>query len=128
MCLVVVSVLADDRAALVWWGDSAQLNFLLSDYLHELPLLETLSRDEVVALLRRGSSGFSRGQSRFRGVTAHHQQTKWEARIGRCNGDNYMVGGMTHTHTHTHTLPPCLECMQCSNPYPWNGAAVACSQ
>jgi hypothetical protein len=44
-------------------------------------------------MLRRGSSGFSRGVSRFRGVTRHHQAGKWEARIGRVDGSKYKVSG-----------------------------------
>lgn len=53
--------------------------------------VNTLSREEVQSMLRRGSSGFSRGASRFRGVTKHHQQGKWEARIGRVDGSKYKV-------------------------------------
>lgn len=39
--------------------------------------LLAMSRDAIVAALRRGSTGFSRGASRFRGVTQHHQVGKW---------------------------------------------------
>lgn len=31
-----------------------------------------------------------RGQSRYRGVTKHHQQGKYEARIGRAHGSKYV--------------------------------------
>uniref|UniRef100_A0A1J3F9Q8 AP2-like ethylene-responsive transcription factor BBM2 n=1 Tax=Noccaea caerulescens TaxID=107243 RepID=A0A1J3F9Q8_NOCCA len=34
----------------------------------------------------RKSSGFSRGASINRGVTRHHQQGRWQARIGRLAG------------------------------------------
>ena len=35
----------------------------------------------------------SRGQSRYRGVTRHHHQGKWEARIGRIDGKKYIYLG-----------------------------------
>ncbi|KAL6746414.1 hypothetical protein V8C86DRAFT_1775483, partial [Haematococcus lacustris] len=82
-----------DRAALAFWGDSAQLNFNIEDYAAERETLFTLSREECVTLLRRGSSGFARGASAYRGVTKHHQQGKWEARIGRVPGHKYMYLG-----------------------------------
>ena len=34
-----------------------------------------------------------RGQSCYRGVTKHHQHGKWEARIGRVNGNKYIYLG-----------------------------------
>ena len=43
--------------------------------------------------LRRKSSGFSRGASKFRGVTRHHQHGRWEARIGRVLGEGKGEGG-----------------------------------
>lgn len=41
---------AYDRAALVYWGSSAQINGSLSDYEHEMGLLQSLTREEVVSL------------------------------------------------------------------------------
>jgi hypothetical protein len=67
------------------------------DYTSELPTLQAMSREEVVAGLRRGSSGFSRGASRYRGVTRHHQHGKWEARIGRISGSKYLYLGTYDT-------------------------------
>lgn len=46
-----------------------------------------------MAHLRRKSSGFSRGASKFRGVTRHHQHGRWEARIGRVMGNKYLYLG-----------------------------------
>ena len=54
-------------------------------------MLESMKKEEVVAMLRRSSTGFSRGASKFRGVTRHHQHGKWEARIGRVAGNKYLV-------------------------------------
>lgn len=69
--------------------------FMLSEYADELPELRALSREDCVAWLRRSSSGFARGASRYRGVTRHHQHGKWESRIGRVDGKKYMVRGLS---------------------------------
>lgn len=55
-----------------------------------LPRLTTdhsflLLQDELVSQLRRRSKSFSRGSSRFRGVTLH-KGGRWEARMGRYLG------------------------------------------
>ena len=50
-----------------------------------------MQKEDVVAMLRRKSAGFSRGASRYRGVTKHHHHGKWEARIGRVEGHRYLV-------------------------------------
>jgi len=84
---------AYDKAALTFWDDRTRLNFPDHDYSQDIAPLKGLSQEAVVALLRRGSSGFSRGASRFRGVTKHHMQDKWEARIGRSDGRRYMYLG-----------------------------------
>lgn len=41
----------------------------------------------------RKSSGFSRGVSKYRGVAKHHQNGRWEARIGRVFGNKYLYLG-----------------------------------
>lgn len=38
-------------------------------------------------------AAWCRGQSQYRGVTKHHHQGKWEARIGRVDGNKYMYLG-----------------------------------
>lgn len=66
---------------------AAILSKLASERAHHSPQ-QPLSLDrprnlfsaDVVAFLRRSSSGFSRGASLYRGVTRHHQAGKWEAR------------------------------------------------
>ncbi|PIA53275.1 hypothetical protein AQUCO_00900095v1 [Aquilegia coerulea] len=40
-----------------------------------------------------GSSGFSRGISKYRGVARHHHNGRWEARIGRVHGNKYLYLG-----------------------------------
>ena len=73
------------------------VQFPQGEYASELATLQSMSREEVVAGLRRGSSGFSRGASRYRGVTRHHQHGKWEARIGRISGSKYLYLGTYET-------------------------------
>ncbi len=40
-----------------------------------------------------------RGQSKYRGVTRHHQQGRWEARIGRVEGSKYIYLGTFSSET-----------------------------
>ena len=85
---------AFDRAALAILGDAhGDLNFDLANYLAELPRLRSMSQEEVVASLRRGSTGFSRGASKYRGVTLHHSGNRWGARIGKVHGEKYLYLG-----------------------------------
>ncbi|MBA0760983.1 hypothetical protein Gotri_023692, partial [Gossypium trilobum] len=65
---------AYDLAALKYWGPTATTNF-------------------PVYMISRKSSGFSRGASIYRGVTRHHQQGRWQARIGRVAGNKDLYLG-----------------------------------
>jgi AP2-like factor (ANT lineage) len=82
-----------DLAALKYWGPDTILNFPLSTYTKELQQMEGQSREEYIGSLRRKSSGFSRGVSKFRGVARHHHNGRWEARIGRVFGNKYLYLG-----------------------------------
>ncbi|KAF8683920.1 hypothetical protein HU200_044867 [Digitaria exilis] len=75
---------AYDLAALKYWGPNATTN---------LPVMQNMRRQDVVCSLRRGSSGFSRGASVYRGVTRHHQNGRWQARIGRVAGNKDLYLG-----------------------------------
>ncbi|KAL0559170.1 hypothetical protein IC582_003760 [Cucumis melo] len=55
--------------------------------------MEGQSREEYIGSLRRKSSGFSRGVSKYRGVARHHHNGRWEARIGRVFGNKYLYLG-----------------------------------
>uniref|UniRef100_A0A453CDC5 AP2/ERF domain-containing protein n=1 Tax=Aegilops tauschii subsp. strangulata TaxID=200361 RepID=A0A453CDC5_AEGTS len=51
----------------------------------------------------RNSSGFSRGASKYRGVTRHHQQGRWQARIGRVAGNKDLyLGTFSKPHKLSH--------------------------
>jgi AP2-like factor (euAP2 lineage) len=71
------------------------VQFALEEYAAELGHMAGQPPEEVVAALRRGSVGFARGQSQYRGVTKHHDQGKWEARIGgqRVDRNKYIYLG-----------------------------------
>uniref|UniRef100_A0ACD5XSL3 Uncharacterized protein n=1 Tax=Avena sativa TaxID=4498 RepID=A0ACD5XSL3_AVESA len=84
---------AYDLAALKYWGPDTILNFPLSIYEEELKEMEGQSREEYIGSLRRKSSGFSRGVSKYRGVARHHHNGRWEARIGRVFGNKYLYLG-----------------------------------
>ncbi|GJP45539.1 hypothetical protein CLOM_g4925 [Closterium sp. NIES-68] len=84
---------AYDLAALKYWGPTAAINFPVENYERELREMEVISKYEYVASIRRKSCGFSRGASKYRGVTRHHQHGRWEARIGRVMGNKYLYLG-----------------------------------
>ncbi|CAI9753214.1 unnamed protein product [Fraxinus pennsylvanica] len=84
---------AYDLAALKYWGDTATTNFPIANYTKELEEMKHVTKQEFIASLRRKSSGFSRGASIYRGVTRHHQQGRWQARIGRVAGNKDLYLG-----------------------------------
>ncbi|XP_057773849.1 ethylene-responsive transcription factor WRI1-like [Salvia miltiorrhiza] len=71
-----------DLAAIKYWGASTYTNFPISDYRKDIEIMQNMSKEEYLASLRRRSSGFTRGVSKYRGVARHHQNGRWEARIG----------------------------------------------
>ncbi|CAL4922343.1 unnamed protein product [Urochloa decumbens] len=84
---------AYDISALKYWGANATTNFPRENYIREIEKMQNMSRRDVVASLRRNSSGFSRGASIYRGVTRHHQHGRWQARIGRVAGNKDLYLG-----------------------------------
>ncbi|KAI3451252.1 hypothetical protein Pfo_007917 [Paulownia fortunei] len=82
-----------DLAALKYWGPTATTNFSIANYTKELEEMKHVTKQEFIASLRRKSSGFSRGASIYRGVTRHHQQGRWQARIGRVAGNKDLYLG-----------------------------------
>ncbi|KAJ8648561.1 hypothetical protein MRB53_001584 [Persea americana] len=86
-----------DLAALKYWGPDTILNFPLDTYGKEYEEMQAMSKEEYLASLRRRSSGFSRGVSKYRGVARHHHNGRWEARIGRVFGNKYLYLGTYST-------------------------------
>nr|GMD36663.1 ethylene-responsive transcription factor RAP2-7-like isoform X2 [Ipomoea batatas] len=76
---------AYDRAAIKFRGLDADINFNVSDYEEDLQQMKNFSKEEFVHILRRQSTGFSRGSSKYRGVTLH-KCGRWEARMGQFLG------------------------------------------
>ena len=90
------AALAYDVAAVKCRGDDATTNFCMEDYAQELQKLDGVDKDELVLSLRRQSKGFSKGSSKYRGVTKH-QKGRWEARIGQLVGKKYRYLGLFDT-------------------------------
>ena len=104
---------AYDKAAIKYWGDAAHLNFDRGDYVEDMRHITTLTTAALVASLRRSSSGFSRGASKFRGVTRHHQHGRWEARIGRVLGNRCVLyTGPSQLHLTPLNSTPTSLCME----------------
>ncbi|XP_020108357.1 AP2-like ethylene-responsive transcription factor TOE3 isoform X2 [Ananas comosus] len=84
---------AYDRAAIKFRGVDADINFNLSDYDEDMKQMRNLTKEEFVHILRRQSTGFSRGSSKYRGVTLH-KCGRWEARMGQFLGKKYIYLGL----------------------------------
>lgn len=91
---------AYDRAAIKFRGVEADINFNLSDY-DDMKQMMNLSKEEFVQMLRRGSTGFSRGNSKYRGATLYKCGLGKEAN-GKaaviCNGNNDVANFETSTY------------------------------
>ncbi|XP_071719353.1 APETALA2-like protein 3 [Rutidosis leptorrhynchoides] len=84
---------AYDRAAIKFRGADADINFSITDYEEDLKQINNLTKEEFVHILRRQSTGFSRGSSKYRGVTLH-KCGRWEARMGQFLGKKYIYLGL----------------------------------
>nr|QRN75488.1 APETALA2 [Equisetum cf. giganteum CZ-2021] len=89
---------AYDRAAIKFRGLDADINFSLGEYEEDIRQMNCLSKEEFVHILRRQSTGFSRGSSKFRGVTLH-KCGRWEARMGQFLGKKYIYLGLFDSET-----------------------------
>ncbi|XP_031253514.1 AP2-like ethylene-responsive transcription factor At2g41710 isoform X2 [Pistacia vera] len=75
---------AYDLAALKYWGPGTLINFPVTDYTRDLDEMQNVSREEYLASLRRKSSGFSRGISKYRGLSS-----RWDSSLARMAGSEY---------------------------------------
>ncbi|XP_074571531.1 AP2-like ethylene-responsive transcription factor TOE3 [Curcuma longa] len=87
---------AYDRAAIKFRGMDADINFSLDEYQEEIKQMGNLTKDEFVQVLRRQSTGYPRGSSKYRGVTLH-KCGRWEARMGQFLGKKYVYLGLFDT-------------------------------
>ncbi|KAK1352135.1 hypothetical protein POM88_053639 [Heracleum sosnowskyi] len=86
---------AYDLAALKYWGLATMLNFQVELYEKDIEEMKNSTKEEYVASIKRKSSGFSWGASKYRGVFKH--QRRWEARIKRMDGKRYTYLGKYDT-------------------------------
>ncbi|XP_024991285.1 AP2-like ethylene-responsive transcription factor TOE3 [Cynara cardunculus var. scolymus] len=84
---------AYDRAAIKFRGIDADINFHINEYEEDMTQVKNLSKEEFIHILRRQSTGFSRGSSKYRGVTLH-KCGRWEARMGQLLGKKYVYLGL----------------------------------
>ncbi|XP_062189667.1 APETALA2-like protein 3 isoform X2 [Phragmites australis] len=84
---------AYDRAAIKFRGLDADINFHLKDYEEDLKQMRNWTKEEFVHIVRRQSTGFTRGSSKYRGVTLH-KCGRWEARMGQLLGKKYIYLGL----------------------------------
>ncbi|XWS45240.1 hypothetical protein CRYUN_Cryun15aG0119300 [Craigia yunnanensis] len=87
---------AYDWAAIKFRGVEADINFSIEDYEEDLKQMSNLTKEEFVHVLRRQSTGFPRGSSKYRGVTLH-KCGRWEARMGQFLGKKYVYLGLFDT-------------------------------
>ncbi|KAJ8485674.1 hypothetical protein OPV22_018159 [Ensete ventricosum] len=87
---------AYDRAAIKFRGLDADINFSLDDYEDDMKQMGNVTKEEFVQVLRRQSSGYPRGSSKYRGVTLH-KCGRWEARMGQFLGKKYVYLGLFET-------------------------------
>ena len=75
-----------------------------------LNVLTGCVQEEIVAYVRRKSSAFTRGKSRFRGVSGHNG--RWEARIGAFGGRKNARSDLQLRPNSQHR-PESLSCLGC---------------
>ncbi|XP_073144724.1 AP2-like ethylene-responsive transcription factor At2g41710 isoform X2 [Henckelia pumila] len=73
---------AYDLAALKYWGPGTLINFPVTDYTRDLEEMQNVSREDYLASLRRKSSGFSRGISKYRPLSSN----QWDSQFCRVSG------------------------------------------
>ena len=84
------------------------MNFDYKTYAKDIENMKSYDFASYIAALRRESSGFTRGVSKYRGVTKYvksttNQQGKastkqlWESRLGRVKGSKYVYLGTFDT-------------------------------
>jgi len=63
------------------------MKFVIADliFYYCVVQMSNFTKEEFVHILRRQSTGFSRGSSKYRGVTLH-KCGRWEARMGQFLG------------------------------------------
>mmetsp|Transcript_2592 Transcript_2592/g.9547 ORF Transcript_2592/g.9547 Transcript_2592/m.9547 type:complete len:314 (-) Transcript_2592:61-1002(-) len=84
---------AYDRAAIYLGKPDSELNFSFADYASEAETLRKMTKGQLLAQLRRASTGFSWGSTRFRGVSYRSRNGRFEARISGVVENKYTYLG-----------------------------------
>ena len=84
---------AYDKAAIFLRKPEEDLNFPLADYASEAETLRKMTKGQLLAQLRRASTGFSWGSTRFRGVSYRSRNGRFEARISGVVENKYTYLG-----------------------------------
>nr|XP_011468665.1 PREDICTED: AP2-like ethylene-responsive transcription factor PLT2 [Fragaria vesca subsp. vesca] len=74
---------AHDLASLKYWGKSTSLNFPVTDYEKEIEEMEEYTKKDYMLHIRRTSACFSKGISKYRGVSKYGENARWQARLGK---------------------------------------------
>ncbi|KAM5558939.1 AP2-like ethylene-responsive transcription factor PLT2 [Rosa sericea] len=74
---------AHDLAALKLWGESASLNFPLSNYVNDLEEMKSFTKKEYFLHIRRSKTGLAKTVSNYRGVSRNAHNKKWQVRLGK---------------------------------------------
>nr|AZL19516.1 transcription factor AP213 [Fragaria x ananassa] len=74
---------AHDLASLKYWGKSTPLNFPVTDYEKEIEEMEAYTKKDYLLHIRRTSACFSKGISKYRGVSKYGENSRWQARLGK---------------------------------------------
>ncbi|XP_062001949.1 AP2-like ethylene-responsive transcription factor PLT2 [Rosa rugosa] len=69
-------------AALKLWGESASLNFPLSNYLNDLEEMKSFTKKEYFLHIRK-KTGLTKTVSDYRGVSRNAHNKKWQVRLGK---------------------------------------------
>jgi hypothetical protein len=88
---------AYDKAAIFLLKDKSTLNFPIENYAEEADKISRMTKEQLLAHLRRGSNGFSRGRTKFRGVSYRSHTGRWEARISGVETNKYTYLGTFDT-------------------------------
>ncbi|PRQ44589.1 putative transcription factor AP2-EREBP family [Rosa chinensis] len=73
---------AHDLAALKLWGESASLNFPLSNYVNDLEEMKSFTKKEYLLHIR-SKTGLAKTVSNYRGVSRNAHNKKWQVRLGK---------------------------------------------
>ncbi|KAG0478813.1 hypothetical protein HPP92_013532 [Vanilla planifolia] len=80
---------AYDLAALKYWGAGTLINFPLNDYARDLEEMQMVSKEDYLVSLRRKSSAFARGFTKYRAMPRQSQSSRWDAPLSQMIGTEY---------------------------------------